>query len=234
MGRTLRFTAAAAAAVVAQGCAGPGTRPDVDPWEGYNRGAFAFNEAVDRHVAKPMARGYEAVAPAFVRSGVNNFFGNLADAWTGANQLLQGKLAEAASDAARVLVNTTVGVFGLVDVASEAGLAKHEEDFGQTLAVWGVGPGPYVVVPFLGPGTARDAPARLIDPSWWVPPHALGSNGAAAAGTLDAVRTRANLLAAGDAVEAAALDRYTFVRDAWLQRRRAQVHDGNAPAQPLE
>ena len=140
----------------------------------------------------------------------------------------QGKVKQGASDAARFVVNTVVGVFGLWDVATPMGLEKHDEDFGQTLGWYGVPPGPYVVIPLLGPSSARYAPARVIDPAWfyndYLPDRVYWSFWG-----VDKVRTRANLLKAGNILDDAALDPYTFVRDAWLQRRRNQVFDGNAP-----
>lgn len=229
----MRGVAAVAIAALAQGCASTGSRSDADPWEGFNRGAFAFNESLDKHVMKPVAQGYVNVTPSFVRTGVNNFFGNISDAWTSVNQLLQGKPREAISDAGRVVLNTTMGLLGFLDVASGAGAEKHEEDFGQTLAVWGVPSGPYLVLPFFGPSTARDAPARAADPSWWAYKDAVRPESVYwASVTLDAVRTRANLLPVESAIEEAAIDKYAFIRDAWMQRRRSQVYDGNAPRVP--
>ncbi len=217
-------------ATLAQACAT--TASQADPWEGFNRDVFAFNESLDRHVMKPVAQGYEKVTPSVVRVGVNNFFGNIADAWTSVNQFLQGKPGEAISDAGRVIVNSTFGVLGLRDVASSMGIEKHEEDFGQTLAVWGVPSGPYLVLPFFGPSTIRDGPSRLADPAWWYYPGAVESQSVyAGAVAVDAVRTRTNLLPAEKVLDEAAVDKYTFIRDAWLQHRRNQVYDGNPPPQ---
>jgi phospholipid-binding lipoprotein MlaA len=198
-----------------------------------NRKTFAFNDAVDRAVLKPVAQGYQRVTPPFVREGVNNFYGNLEDVGTGLNNFLQGKIGEGLSDTGRVIVNSIFGVFGLWDVATPLGLEKHEEDFGQTLGAWGVAPGPYFVIPFLGPSTVRDAPAKAVDPavfyndflpdrvywSWW---------------GVDKVRTRANLLKAEGVLDDAALDKYSFIRDAWWQRRRNQVYDGSPPREKEE
>jgi phospholipid-binding lipoprotein MlaA len=220
-------------AALFQGCATTGGHANADPWEGFNRGAFAFNESLDGHVVRPIARGYVSVTPSFVRAGVNNFFGNIADAWTSVNQLLQGKPHQAVSDMGRFILNTTVGVLGLWDVASAAGIEKHEEDFGQTLAVWGVPSGPYLVLPFFGPSSARDGPALLVNPVWTAYKDAFNSEPAywATLG-LDAVRIRANLLPADKVLDEAAIDKYAFIRDAWRQRRRSQVYDGNPPAEP--
>jgi phospholipid-binding lipoprotein MlaA len=211
------------------GCATTNGGNSADPWENFNRKTFAFNETLDRHVMKPVAQGYEKVVPGFAREGVNNFFDNLDDVGTSLNNFLQGKPGQGVSDVGRFLVNTTLGIFGLWDVATPLGLEKHYEDFGQTLGVWGVNSGPYLVLPLLGPSSARDAPARIVDPSWYystyVDPESLywGLWG------LEKVRTRANLLKAETLVNDAALDKYSFIRDAWLQRRRSQVYDGNPP-----
>lgn len=223
-----RLVAISAVALLLGGCAT--TRDNPDPWEGLNRKTYAFNEALDAAVLKPVATGYVKVVPAFAREGVNNFFGNLNDIGTGLNNFLQGKPADGASDLGRFVVNSVFGVFGLWDVATPLGLEKHNEDFGQTLGRWGMGPGPYVMLPLLGPSTLRDAPARAVDPSWyyseWVNPEGLYWG---VFWGLDTVRTRANLFQAEGVLQEAALDKYSFIRDAWLQRRRSQVYDGNPP-----
>jgi phospholipid-binding lipoprotein MlaA len=224
--RPLLFAAAIAGAA---GCASIGPQQSSDPWEGLNRKTFAFNDALDRAVMKPVASGYQAVVPGFAREGVNNFFSNLEDIGTSLNNFLQGKLGQGATDAGRFVVNSVFGVFGLWDVASPMGLEKHYEDFGQTLAVWGVQPGPYLVLPLLGPSTARDAPAKAVDPSWYYSTAVDSSGTYWGFWTLDKVRTRANLLQAEGVLDEAALDKYSFIRDAWLQRRRSQVYDGSPP-----
>jgi phospholipid-binding lipoprotein MlaA len=215
------------AALTLSACATTGGDPR-DPWEPLNRKTYAFNDALDRAVLKPLAQGYQKVTPAFAQEGVNNFYSNLEDINTTFNNLVQGKVKESANDAARFLVNTVIGVFGLWDVATPMGLEKHDEDFGQTLGWYGVPPGPYFVIPLLGPSSARDAPSRVVDASWfyndYVPDRVYWSWWG-----FDKLRTRANLLKAEGILDAAALDRYTFIRDAWLQRRRNQVFDGNAP-----
>lgn len=223
----MRSVAALACLLFASGCASTANDPR-DPWEPLNRATFEFNDAADRVVLKPVAEAYESVVPAYGRARVNNFFDNLEDLGTSLNNALQGKLPEAINDLGRVVVNTTFGVLGLWDVASDLGVEKNREDFGQTLGAWGVGPGPYFVIPLLGPSTARDAPARAVDPSWYYGEVLEGSLEWGLWG-LDQVRSRANLLKAGSILEQAALDRYTFVRDAWLQRRRSQVYDGRPP-----
>jgi phospholipid-binding lipoprotein MlaA len=224
-----RLLAPAIAAAILGGCANIGPQQSGDPWEGLNRKTYAFNDAVDRAVLKPVAQGYQKVVPGFAREGVNNFFDNLDDIGTSLNNLLQGKLGQGASDAGRFVVNTVFGVFGLWDVATPMGLEKHYEDFGQTLGVWGVQPGPYFVIPFLGPSTLRDAPARAVDPAWYYSDAVNPERLYWSLWGLEKVRTRANLLQAEGVLDEAALDKYTFIRDAWLQRRRSQVYDGNAP-----
>lgn len=199
-----------------------------DPWEGFNRAMFAFNEALDRAVIKPVAQIYDTAMPELAKRGVRNFFGNLADLWIGANNLLQGKVGEAFSDWMRFGFNSTFGVFGLFDIASEAGLPKHNEDFGQTLARWGVGDGPYLVLPFLGPKTLRDAAAWPFD-RWGNPTSHLEDDSArVAVKVVDVIDTRAALLPT-DAERANAIDPYALVRDAYLQRRRYVIFDGNPP-----
>jgi phospholipid-binding lipoprotein MlaA len=170
--------------------------------------------------------------PAFVRTGVANFFGNIADVFIAVNNLLQGKPAEAASDAGRFIFNSTFGILGIFDVASEAGLEKHEEDFGQTFGRWGAGPGAYLVVPVFGPRDVRDAAGLVLDMA--TDPVGQVSN-VPTRNTLSAVRLvsgRAALLPADKVIEEAALDKYSYVRDAYLQRRRNLVHDGNPPREP--
>jgi phospholipid-binding lipoprotein MlaA len=228
----MRLFAAVFLCLLMTGCAT--TRDNPDPWEGLNRKTYAFNDALDRAVMKPVAQGYQRITPAFVQEGVNNFFDNVDDVATSLNNFLQGKPKQGLSDAGRFLANTVLGVFGLWDVATPMGLEKHYEDFGQTLGVWGVQSGPYLVLPLLGPSSARDAPAKVVDPAWYyadyVDPERLywGLWG------LEKVRTRANLLKAETVLDEAALDKYTFIRDAWLQRRRSQVFDGNPPREKEE
>jgi phospholipid-binding lipoprotein MlaA len=211
----------------AAGCATTADNPD--PWEGLNRKTFAFNDKLDQAVLKTVAQGYEKVVTAPARTGVNNFFGNIEDVATSLNNVLQVKMVEGINDAGRVVVNTLFGVFGLWDVATPLGLEKHYEDFGQTLGWWGMESGPYLVLPLLGPSTLRDAPAKVVDPQWYysqaIDPQSLYWG----LWALDKVRTRASLLQAESVLDQAALDRYSFIRDAWLQRRRSQVYDGNPP-----
>lgn len=214
------------------GCATTGASPG-DPLEGYNRAMFGFNDGVDKAIIKPLASGYKAVMPEFARTGVTNFFANLGDLWIGVNNILQGKVGAGVSDFGRFAMNTTIGVLGLFDVASNAGLEKHNEDFGQTLGRWGVGSGAYVVLPILGPSSVRDGLSRLVidwhgDPVWYV-------GNIPTRNELVGVRVvddRANLLDVSRLTEEAALDHYAYVRDAFLQRRRSLIYDGDAPPEP--
>jgi phospholipid-binding lipoprotein MlaA len=206
----------------------PGQR--ADPWENWNRKVFSFNDAVDEAVLKPVAKAYQKVVPELVRRGVTNFFGNFADAWSGVNNLLQGKVVEGATDFMRVATNTVFGIGGLFDVASEAGMEKHHEDFGQTLGHWGLGAGPYMVLPLFGPSTLRDTASLPVD-LYASPLIAVQTDEVRWGLTvLGFVNQRANLLGATNLLDDVALDRYSFVRDAYLQRRRSLVHDGDPPS----
>ena len=226
--RSLALTALAAGLLA--GCATSGNPKD--PIEGFNRAMFAFNEGLDTAIIKPVATGYEAVLPSPVRTGVTNFFSNIEDVFIGVNNLLQGKLPQAASDLGRVVINTTIGLLGVLDIASDAGLEKHDEDFGQTFGRWGVGNGAYVVLPLFGPRTVRDTAGLVLDSA--VDPvrkhEPRGTRNAAV--VLRLVNKRANFLAADKVVEEAALDKYSYMRDAYLQRRRNLIHDGNPPREP--
>jgi phospholipid-binding lipoprotein MlaA len=230
----MRSLPALAALLLAGGCATTGAHDPSDPWEGLNRKTYAFNDALDRAVLKPAAKGYVNVTTPFVRARVSSFFANLADINTGLNDVLQGKLPYAINDFGRIVVNTTFGVGGLWDVASGLGVDKRDEDFGQTLGWWGVPPGPYFVIPLLGPSTARDAPARIVDPQYFYSRAIDDSALAWGLWGLDVVQTRAQLLKASNVLEQAALDPYLFVRDAWLQRRLNQVYDGKPPLEDDE
>ncbi|QYF95328.1 VacJ family lipoprotein [Massilia sp. PAMC28688] len=205
------------------GCA---SMAEKDPYEKFNRSMFTFNDAVDRNALKPAATAYKTVTPGFLQIGVNNFFGNLADVWSGANNLMQGKGERGLSDFTRVIINSTFGLAGVIDWASDAGLQKHNEDFGQTLGYWGMPSGPYVMLPLLGPSTLRDTAALPIDIA--ADPWGYGISGEAqAAGVvLRVVDQRAVLLDATNLMEEAALDRYEFIRDGYLQQRKGRVFDG--------
>jgi len=206
-----------------------GSNP-VDPFERYNRHMTEFNDRVDRAVLKPVAQAYANNVPDPVRDCVGNIFRNVADVPNAVNHLLQGRPASAVSDICRLVINTTVGVLGCFDVASKAGLEKSEEDFGQTLGRWGAGPGPYFVWPFLGPSTVRDAIGRVVDFFNVDPLYYIDS--VPTRNVLYGIRfidTRAGLIPAEKLIEGAALDRYQFIRDAFLQRRRNLIYDGNPP-----
>lgn len=211
------------------GCATQVNNPR-DPYEGFNRAMFEVNEGVDKAVAKPLAKGYDAVAPLPVKAGVGNFFGNVGDLWTGVNNGLQGKVGDGAGDLGRVLINSTVGIFGLFDVASELGMDKRDEDFGQTLGRWGVPDGGYLFWPIIGPRTVRDTGGFVVDslanPVGWGIDSIPVRNSTRA---LRFVDVRASLLPADKVVEEAALDKYAYIRDAYLQRRRSEIHDGQPP-----
>ncbi|MDH4189107.1 MAG: VacJ family lipoprotein [Betaproteobacteria bacterium] len=225
--RAARAFGAALALVLAAGCA-TGRDPR-DPLEGFNRAMYRFNDGVDQAIAKPVATAYKAAVPDLMRDWVRNFFANIGDVFIGVNNLLQGKPIDALSDWARVGFNTTFGLLGIADVASELGIDKHNEDFGQTLGAWGVPSGPYVVLPFFGPSTLRDTAGltadTLTDPLTRHKP--VRERNAATA--LRYTGVRADLLGASDILDEAALDKYSFQRDAWLQRRRSQIYDGSPP-----
>lgn len=213
--------------VLLSGCATSGNPKD--PIEGFNRGVFAVNEGIDRYALKPVAQAYDNTLPALVKTAVSNFFGNIEDLFVGVNNFLQGKPRDGAGDLGRVVINSTVGLFGVMDVASDAGLAKHDEDFGQTFGRWGVGPGAYVVLPVFGPKTVRDTVGFAAD--MYVDPVSNIDN-VSVRNSLSALRVisnRAELLPADKVVEEAALDKYAYIRDGYLQRRRNQIFDGNAP-----
>lgn len=206
------------------GCAaGPERHDPMEPW---NRKVMAFNDQVDALALKPLATVYRDAVPPLARTGVSNFFGNLSDVWSAVNSLLQLKIRNTAENVMRVSVNTVFGLGGLLDIATEAGIERHREDFGQTLGRWGVGPGPYLVLPILGSSTLRDTVALPLDikgdPLRQLDPDAafIGLS------VLRAVDFRANVLRASDVLDQVALDRYSFVRDAYLQRRRFEVLDG--------
>ena len=229
MKRTTRFNGAAAVllcAALTAGCAsGPNAHPS-DPFEPFNRGVTTFNEKVDEAVLKPVATAYRDVTPQPVRTGVTNFFGNLGDAWSFVNNLLQARGLEAYESLVRFGTNTVFGLGGLLDIASEAGIARHKQDFGLTLGRWGVPTGPYLVLPLLGPSTVRDTAALPVDafgdPVWQVDPVSARNSLYA----LRIVDKRASLLRAGDMLDAAALDSYSFTRDAYLQVRGGAPGEG--------
>lgn len=224
--------AAVAGAFLLSGCAANGDKRD--PLEPMNRSIHQFNDTVDKAVIKPVAQGYREVVPQPLRTGVGNFFSNLDDAVVVVNDVLQFKVERAVVDLFRLLTNTTIGLGGLLDVATPMGLAKHNEDFGQTLGYWGIGNGPYLVLPFLGPSSIRDAFGRVVD--WQYDPlsqhpreHERYSGLA-----VKVEDTRARLLDAEKVIDDAAIDPYVFIRDAYLQRRRNLVYDGDPPRRKLD
>ncbi len=226
-----------ATVVLLAGCASTNTTLSrTDPWESVNRPIYQFNDTVDRYALKPVAQAYENYVPEVLRFAAGNFVSNLGDVYTAANQLLQAKPLAALQDLTRFMVNTTFGFFGIGDVASGLGLPKHYEDFGQTLGVWGVPSGPYVVLPLLGPSTLRDAPARIPD-TWygsaltWAADDDVALRNSAFG--LKVVVDRASLLQGEQVIDGVALDRYSLLRDAWLQRRLSLIHDGELPDSDL-
>ncbi|MCC5797120.1 MAG: VacJ family lipoprotein [Methylophaga sp.] len=218
-----------ASAMLLSGCATTSENGVNDPFESYNRAMFKFNDVLDRAVVRPVARGYDTVVPEPISWGISNFFSNLNDITVAINSLLQGKFRQAGQDAGRFILNSTVGVAGIFDVATPAGYTKNNEDFGQTLGVWGFDTGPYIVLPFLGPSTGRDALGRI--PDWYTDPvmHIDHTETRYVVIGTRVIDTRANLLQAESVMRQAATDEYAFVRDAYLQRRLYLVHDGNPP-----
>jgi phospholipid-binding lipoprotein MlaA len=202
-----------------------------DPLEGFNRAMFAVNEGLDTVLVKPVAQAYDFVVPLPAKAGVGSFFGNISDVRNVLNNALQGKLADAGNDLGRLLINSTIGIFGLFDVASELGLERHDEDFGQTLAVWGWEDSDFLFWPILGPRTVRDTGGWVVDaytdPTWYTLNKSVAARNSLLA--LRFVDVRASLLPSDKVVEEAALDKYAYVRDAYLQRRRNQIFDGRPP-----
>lgn len=200
-----------------------------DPYEKFNRAMFTVNEQIDTYVAKPLAKGYDQAVPLPAKASIGSALGNVGDLWIGVNNAMQGKFSEAGNDLGRLVINSTLGILGLFDVASELGLEKHDEDFGQTLAVWGIKDSDYLVLPVFGPRTVRDAAGLVadsyVDPIGDVRPIS-------ARNSIRGVRfvdLRASLLPTDKVVEEAALDKYAYIRDAYLQRRRHQIYDGRPP-----
>lgn len=222
-----------AAVLALTGCANSQTASN-DPFEGYNRAMYKFNDTVDTVVLKPVAKGYDTIVPEPISQAISNFFSNLGDIGVIINDLLQGKFEQAADDTGRFLLNSTVGFAGILDVATDAGLPKNNEDFGQTLGYWGVEPGAYVVLPLLGPRTVRDT-FGLVGDYYSDPVTYVEGPGAQNAfrGTRLADQREA-LLKAEKVLEEAALDEYAYVRDAYLQRRLNLIYDGNPPEEDFD
>jgi phospholipid-binding lipoprotein MlaA len=228
-----RSAALGCLALLLGGCATTGERHPSDPFEPANRGVYAFNDGLDRAVLRPTARTYVEITPSWVRTGVGNFFTNLGYPGTIVNQLLQGKFVKAGQDTLRFVLNTTLGLAGFLDPASDANLPIHDEDLGQTLGRWGVPPGPFLMLPLFGPSTLRDLPSKVVDrflePFYW---YDFGNERWFAL-ALDLVDTRARLLPL-DATLARTFDPYAFIRSAYFQRRLYQVWDGNVPEEMLD
>ena len=211
------------------GCAGnPPTAPDTDPWEGMNRSIYGFNDTVDRYTLKPIAKGYRFIMPGFARTGVTNFSRNLATPSSSLNNLLQGKPGRAFSDLGRFLMNSTIGIAGFIDVASASGLERYDEDFGQTLAVWGVPDGPFIVIPFLGPSTVRDGLAFPVGVYTDVLPYIDNTSLRDKIWALRLIDLRYRVLNA-ERFLADSKDPYVTIREAFLQNRRFEIYDGNPP-----
>ena len=236
----LRLALAGAALVLVTGCAtvpastAVARAPIPDPWERFNRKIFDFNEKVDETVIKPVATAYRDVVPALMRRGVGNVLGNIGDVWSAANHLLQGKVHHGLDMGMRVLTNTFFGLGGLLDPATEMGLVRRSEDFGQTLGRWGLGPGPYLVLPLLGPSSVRDGSAFLLDRQF--APSALGETWQQALGiaAVEVIDLRVGLLDASKLLNDVALDKYTFLRQVYLSRRLDAVYDGAPPMETFE
>ncbi|OQW94259.1 MAG: ABC transporter [Beggiatoa sp. IS2] len=219
--------------------AGCTTNPaNPDPLEKFNRHIFTFNEKVDKVILKPVAQTYQAVVPKPVDEGVTNFFSNINDVVVVTNDVFQFKFKQAATDTTRLLLNSTLGIFGVFDIASKVGLPKHEEDFGQTLGYWGLESGPYLMLPFFGPSSLRDLAGRgvdiLADPRVYYADEAKLRNFFMTTDVVKIIDMRADYLDMEQVLDTAALDRYTYIRDAYLQRRKYLVYDGNLPKEILE
>jgi phospholipid-binding lipoprotein MlaA len=226
---SVRRAACAVVVVVLGGCAtGPEANP-ADPLEPFNRGVSRFNDTVDDFVMRPVATAYETVVPSIMRTGVNNFFNNLTDVWSFANSVMQLRAEQSAQTFMRVNVNTFMGLGGFLDVASEIGIERHREDFGQTLGRWGVPSGPYLVLPFLGPSTVRDTAALPVDYQGGLISNVDNIPLRNSLYALRLIDLRADLLKVERMLREMAIDRYSFTRDIFLQRRRNDVYDGNPP-----
>lgn len=218
------------------GCAtvGAGGPPPEDPFEGFNRKVYAFNETVDEAVMKPVATAYKKVVPQLVRTGISNVLGNVGDVWSAANHLLQGKIHTGLDMGMRVLTNTFFGLGGLLDPATEMGLTRRSEDFGQTLGRWGLGPGPYLVLPLLGPSTVRDGLSLVVDRQFSASQLPKSESAGYAVTGLQIIDLRASLLDTTRLLDSVALDRYSFVRQAYLSRRLDAVYDGAPPMEKFD
>ena len=215
------------------GCASSHHNPE-DPFEPFNRGVYQFNETVDKAIVKPAAKGYNAVMPVPGKVMVSNFFSNLDDVIVTLNDLLQFKVVRAVSDGGRILVNTTIGLYGLVDVASRVGLEKHHEDFGQTMGYWGIGSGPYLMLPLLGPSSVRDGVGLYADSRAGVLRRVSQVDTRNQLYATSLLSKRASLLEQEKVLDEAMIDRYSFIRDAYLQRRKSLIYDGSPPREKFD
>lgn len=224
-----RWCVLAAAALLLQACATV-TSPDArDPWESMNRSIFNFNENADHYVIKPFATAYHDIVPNVVQKGVRNFFNNLQDMWSTVNTALQGKKQETGDNLGRVMVNSTIGLLGILDPASQLQIDRHTTTLGATLGVWGVKPGPYVVLPVLGPSTVRETAVLVVDLKADPVNNIVDPATRDTLVILEAIDKRTFLLGAGNVLDQAALDKYSFLRDAYLARQRNYDYDGNPP-----
>lgn len=231
-GRLFYFVYLVTVIVLLQGCASTSGKPaEHDPWEGFNRSMFTFNDTLDEYALKPVAEGYKFITPTPVRKSISNFFSNLLEPAIILNDILQGKGEQATGDSMRFVLNSIFGVAGLFDVATYMGHPKHEEDFGQTLGVWGIPDGPYLVLPFIGPRGVRDGFGWIGDYGTAPYPYIESATVSWGSYLLDVIDTRARLLGTKDVLDQATDDVYIFVREAYRQRRRNLVYDGNPPVE---
>ena len=235
MSTSLRAAPLLLATLALAGCASaPGRTTNDDPYEGFNRAVYKFNDTIDRAALKPVAKGYRKVTPQFVRTGVGNVLSNIEYPGTVINQFLQGKFLLGLKDTGRFLINSTLGIAGIFDVATPLGLEKNDEDFGQTLAVWGVPSGPFVNLPLFGPSSMRDAPSRVVD--WFTTPLQytdLPWEAEWGERVINVIHTRSELLPLDETLRRT-YDPYAFIRDAWAQQREFNIFDGNPPPETLE
>lgn len=231
---TLKRLSIACCMAFLSACATTNALDERDPWEGFNRGVYSFNETMDDMLFNPIGKVYNAITPDVVDSGVSNFFSNIGQISVVANDLLQFKFDKAANDSVRFFINTTLGLFGFFDVLS-SDLPSGDEDFGQTLAYWGIGPGPFLMVPFFGPATVRDATGFAVDQSL-LNPIAYLENDKLRAGllSLNYIDFKSDLLSTRDLLEEASLDKYEFTKNAYFEKRASQINDGKSEEFPEE